>query len=419
MDISSVRTLQMALLPTGSNRPLYRPSPHLIGLAVPLLVRRVRQFIGRDLLNEKLKGYERELRHLGASFRYRAGINRPVLEGFRDYEELLHRGLEAEQVWPPSVMHLAKIGGLLRILRRGMTESTERKYAADLLDVRAGDFLFELQTALNYRLQGFYVDWYPAGQEIAPEFSVQGAGYDFDVECRRFSEGPLERIREDQIIPLVDAINSTLQKRHLGGEIKVKIGDSFSWSPTMQADLVTVLRKVAAGTVRLEIRDILLDGSLEDAGECRFSSEELGGFIPTDASREWFSLISHRDKELGDRPLVLRLQGPQRSFVDFQNLLSEVLSKKAKRQLSKERAGILAVKFEGLDDPSIFNEQPMQKFIRDLFRQKHVAGLVIHGTTYEEHANETIRTRANAIYFGNHATDFPSVAALAHMASLG
>src|SRR6185312_2274684 len=111
--------------------------------------------------------------------------------------------------------------------------------------------------------------------------------------------------------------------------------------------------------------------------------------------------------------------GPQRSFADFQKVLSDVLTKKAKRQLNRARAGILAVKFEGLDDPSIFNEQPMQKFIRDLFKQTHVAGLVIHGTTYEEKNNGAIRTRANAIYFVNPNTAFPAVAALSHLATLG
>ena len=357
---------------------LLRRRSHTVHLdTVPIQVRHLKRFLGAS---ELLSAHERliaELRHHGPLYRYWASEQRPWLFALRNYDAIVQSGITSK--WPPDVVLLAGDGFMLHSLRAAMGDAMRHKYAIDLLSPQHLDSAHEIRTAWNYHVLGYDINWYEPKQAVIPEFRARGGGFDFDVECRRFSTDTTEFVKSPDVADTCDMICRVVRKAGLWGSIEVEVARGYKYDASQKKRWKNlILEGIAKQTGEIELSDRVV---------MRPKLHAMPG--PVKGERAYQSLLETEGPPgvlalaCGDRngqpsdPILLRCHGPRRTHRDLRDHIYETLNTKVASQLSTERAGVLVVKFDGVDDPSVFNESDgMRSIVSKIFyKHDHLAAI--------------------------------------------
>ena len=187
------------------------------------------EFFGIDAVAKALRDLDKTLRHHGRFYRMWMQQVQPWLFTLRRCAKIGEGNVPS---WPKEIQQFAGDAFMIVALAKKMPEAVKEKYRKDLLGNQHSDFIFEINTAWHYYLQGYDVEWYPLGHDKAPEFRVRGGGLDFDVECRRFTLDIGQRIKMEPLASMCDMMDSVLQQCSRWGEVTVIYSDNLQFEPS-------------------------------------------------------------------------------------------------------------------------------------------------------------------------------------------
>ncbi|MBI4650148.1 hypothetical protein HY745_02465, partial [Candidatus Desantisbacteria bacterium] len=138
--------------------------------------------------------------------------------------ELNRTGKSIKNNLDARLKQLAGDAKTILVLQQNMPEKVRNKYKKDLLDEnRAYDYLFEIQIAWHYHLQGYEIKWYE--EDGSPEFLVKTPKFDFNVECKRISVDGSRKIRRIDFYRLVEILWPQIEYYNLKGTIDLELYD--------------------------------------------------------------------------------------------------------------------------------------------------------------------------------------------------
>lgn len=398
--------------------PLRRRNNGIKDSEIPKYVRKLKKFLGYEALAKAQADLDKDLSHHGGCYRQWAQMRRPWLFAFRLYDQKTNNGIHMPNKWPPEIRELVGDARMISSLHCGMPEDVRAKYRKDLLLVQHTDFMVEIDAAWYYHLEGYDVQWYPLGHAKCPEFRVQGAGLDFDVECRRFGWDMRERVKTPAIADTCDMIYDVILAHGFWGEVRVEFSDNFCFDPGRRSQWSKTLADALIATPTTIQLDpgVLLRLALKPSPSPKYTSEELVDLARDKKRSELIFLRSKREGESGFDPVVFRCCRPRRTPEELLDYIYKTLKEKVSTQLSCARAGVAIAHFTGIHDPNVFNDsEGMQGVLRKLFTRRHLAAIILKCHELTETGATDIILSTPAIVFRNPETDFPQVSAAQHL----
>lgn len=386
---------------------------------IPSYIGKLREFFGHNALTKAQADLDKDLKHHGSCYQQWAQRLRPWLFALRLYDQITKNGIHRPVAWPAAIREMIGDAVMVSTLQQYMPDDVRAKYRQDLLSRQHNDFLVEVHTAWHYYLEGFDIQWYPLGHEKCPEFRVFGGGFDFDVECRRFSWDVSNYVKTAAVADVCDAIHKVLQSYKLWGEVKVEFSQEFSFTPAhMRKWAQTVAQALDAGQSNVLLNDgIALTLKLMPSPSPKFTQTDLMELVRKERSEVSF-LVSGRTGDLGVNPVTFQCYSPRKTRDELRDYIYKTLKDKVTTQLSADRAGIVVVKFSGVKDPTVFDEsEGMQDVCAKLFNQKHLAAMVLRCEDVAQSDGGSILHSTPAIVFRNPETRFPGMASVKHLSS--
>lgn len=394
------------------DQPLQPRSNDVLSSEVHKHVQEFIEFFGVDAISKALHGLNKDLLHHGRCYQMWMQQIQPWLFALRLYGQI---GGGNVRSWPDQIQQFAGDSFMIVSLAKKMPEPVKEKYRKDLLTIQHSDYIFEINTAWHYHLQGYDVEWYPLSYDKSTEFRVRGGGLDFDIECRRFTLDVGHRVKMKTMTYICDMMDSVLQKCEKWGEVTVVFSDTIQFEPS-QVSLwkKAFQRAVTSGQRQLQLSDgPLLTLNLESSPSARYAKEELSRFV-TDSETTW--IVSKNDGSSCFDPMVFRCQGVRKNPVILRDAIYKTLREKIDTQLSASRAGVIYVRFTGIKNPnSLKKSGGLHEILDRLFSRDHLAAIVFLCDEDSHQDNGAVVHSFPSILFRNPSTSHRDVAGANHV----
>ncbi|BBO73859.1 hypothetical protein DSCW_12760 [Desulfosarcina widdelii] len=182
-------------------------------------------FFGSFEIEKRLNKYKKSLNYAGPIYkRYYLKHRHPWWNSLISFYELESKGKSIKKNLDLGLKVLAADGKKISILQKMMPDSVRNKFKKDLLDDnRASDFLFELDMAWHYLLNGHGIDWYEDNN--CPDFIVNTQDFDFNVECKRITVDGSRKVWRKDFYRLIEKLIPEIEKLKYMGKIDIELND--------------------------------------------------------------------------------------------------------------------------------------------------------------------------------------------------
>ncbi len=398
------------------DQPLRTRRNEFFSSEVPKHIQKFIEFFGTDAISKAQRDLDKTLLQHGQFYQEWMQQGHPWLFALRLYGEISGGHVRS---WPIEIQRFAGDAVKILCLAKKMPEAVKEKYRKDLLTIQHADFIFEINTAWHYHLQGYDVEWYPLTHNKSTEYRVRGGGLDFDVECRRFTLDVGHRIKMQTMAHMSDLMNSVLQRCNYWGEVKVVFSDNSQFEPSRTRLWQQAFEcAVKSGQAELQLSDgPLLKLKLESSPSPSYTRDQLSRMI-TDSGDAW--MVSKEDGSSCFDPVIFRCQGVRKNPIKVRDAIYKRLRSKIKTQLSDSRAGVVYVRFTGIKNPHIFNKSDgMQEIIGKLFSHDRLAAIVFLCDGVSEPDNGGVVHSFPSILYRNPSTRHRDVADANHIGTSG
>ena len=350
---------------------------------IPRLIGRLMNFLSRAAVDKALANYEKALQSSGPILSvYHVPIRHPWWKSLKKYLELEKKGLSAwKYMNDPLDRCLAGDAYKIGVLQADMPTSVKEKFKKDLVDDNnAWAYLFEIQMASHYYQHGYDISWYEDDGNKRPEFKVAADGFEFDVECKRFSVDASRKIRRVDFYRLAEIIIPEISKKSLYGKIDIELNDRLHSSETYIRNIcVQIQKEIQVHGIRTVI-------------DFPFGKVTLALSPKTDHQVEWNTLYSAMEKRkhhsahgaifgkgsdrIANDPIEM-IVVPQKSEKVLQGIESKI--KDAAKQISGERPGLICIYLEGISELSDLATEGGLKVMSNLLLNRpemsHIIGI--------------------------------------------
>jgi len=183
--------------------------------------------------------------------------------------ELKKKGKSIKRNLTPELKVLAADAKKISSLQRFMPKSVQNKYERDLVDAdRAIDYLFEIQIAWHFYLQGNDLQWYEDDGEKHPEFIVKTPNFNFNVECKRISVDISRKIRRRDFHQFVQELIPKIGKQNYTGDVDIVLNGRL-YSNQIDALVSESIELIKSGKIKGESIISLGKISLNLSTKCR------------------------------------------------------------------------------------------------------------------------------------------------------
>jgi len=184
-------------------------------------------FLGPNNVDRALKRYQRTLKLSGQVVSEYSLRNRhPWWSAFLRYFELKRSAKAIKRNLTAELKILAGDAKKTATLRKYMPLSVQEKYKRDLVDLnRARDYLFEINIAWHFHLQGNDLEWYEDDDQKHPEFLVKTPKFDFNVECKRISVDISRHIDRQDFHRLAQELLPKIEKQGYVGKVDIVLAE--------------------------------------------------------------------------------------------------------------------------------------------------------------------------------------------------
>ncbi|MHC4540778.1 MAG: hypothetical protein ACYS74_13510 [Planctomycetota bacterium] len=217
----------------------------------PYLINWLYSFLGPTNVDKALAKYQRTLRMSGPIVsEYSLRHRHPWWNAFMMYFQLRRSAKSIKRNLTAELKVLAADAKKIAALRKFMPPSVERKYQRDLMDIdRARDYLFEIQIAWHFYLQGNDLQWYADDGQKHPEFLVKTSDFEFNVECKRISVDISRQVKRRDFHRLVQELLPEIEKRGYAGAIDIALAGRLEGShvSALASDIMGLIKSGRSG----------------------------------------------------------------------------------------------------------------------------------------------------------------------------
>ena len=220
---------------------------------VSYLINKLYSFLGPTNVDRALIKYQRSLDLSGPVVsEYTLKHRHPWWNAFMTFFELKKNGKSIKRNLTPELKILAADAKKISSLQRFMPTSVKNKYKRDLIvSDRAVDYLFEIQIAWHFYLQGNVLQWYEDDGEKHPEFIVKTPNFDFNVECKRISVDISRKIKRRDFQRFVQELLPEIEKQNYTGDIDIVLNGRL-YSRHIDALVSEILELIKSGEIKGE-----------------------------------------------------------------------------------------------------------------------------------------------------------------------
>lgn len=346
------------------------------------LINKLYSFLGPANVDRALKKYQRALDLSGPVVsEYTLKHRHPWWNAFRTFFELKKKGKSIKRNLTPELKMLAADAKKIYSLQRFMPKSVQNKYKRDLVDSdRAVDYLFEIQIAWHFYLQGNDLQWYEDDSEKHPEFIVKTPNFDFNVECKRVSVDISRKIKRQDFNRFVQELLPEIEKQSYTGNVDIVL-DGRLYSNQIDALASEILELIKSGEVKgesaISFGQISLNLSKKSKKIINVVEqyEKLCMSLPNGAHGAVFS--SQKNGNFAVDPIQMSIRSKKTDNV-LDGISSKVY-KSAKNQLNKSIPGIIVCFLEDVYDlRELSSESGLQLMTSYLLNKEgcsHIAGI--------------------------------------------
>jgi len=349
---------------------------------VSYLINKLYSFLGPTNVDRALIKYQRSLDLSGPVVsEYTLKHRHPWWNAFMTFFELKKNGKSIKRNLTPELKILAADAKKISSLQRFMPTSVKNKYKRDLIDSdRAVDYLFEIQIAWHFYLQGNVLQWYEDDGEKHPEFIVKTPNFDFNVECKRISVDISRKIKRQDFHRLVQELLPEIEKQGYTGSIDIVLdGRLYSNQiDTLVSEILELIKSreitgeyaISHGQISLNLnkKSKKIVNVLEKYKTLRMSlSNGAHGVV--------FSSQMNGNNAIDPIQMILKSK-------EMDNVLDGISSKvykSAKNQLNKSIPGIIVCFLEDVYDlRDLSSESDLQLMTCNLLNKEgcsHIAGI--------------------------------------------
>lgn len=346
------------------------------------LINKLYSFLGPANVDRALKKHQRSLDLSGPvvseyTFKHR----HPWWNAFRTFFELKKNGKSIKRNLTPELKMLAADAKKISTLQRFMPTSVQNKYKRDLIDSdRAFDYLFEIQIAWHFYLQGNELQWYEDDGEKHPEFIVKTPNLDFNVECKRISVDISRRIKRQDFHRFVQELLPDIEKQGYAGNVDIVLDGRLD-SNQIDSLASEVLELIKSGEIKgesaISLGQISINLSKKSKKTVNVAEqyEALRMSLPNGAHGVVFS--SQKNGNYTVDPIQMSLSSKKEDNV--LDGISKKVYKAAKNQLDKSLPGIIVCFLEDVYDlRDLSSESGLQLMTCNLLNKEgcsHIAGI--------------------------------------------
>ena len=232
------------------------------------LILQLINFIGTSNIDRCLENYNKSLVSAGPIYKkYYLKSRHPWWESFKYFFELERTGKSIKHNLDGRLKQLAGDAKKISILQQNMPEKVKNKYKRDLVDKnRTYDYLFELEIAWHYHLQGYEIKWYE--EDGCPEFLVKTPKFDFNVECKRISVDGSRKIRRSDFYRLIEILLPQIEAKNLKGTIEIELEDRLHgnnhYLETLSSQVLDAINAEIVGAFRISYGQLVLNLTQKD-----------------------------------------------------------------------------------------------------------------------------------------------------------
>ena len=314
--------------------------------------------------------------------------------GLCEYSELLNSGKAIYKNLTPSIEILAGDAKKILELQKFMPEKIINNYRGNLLvDERANDFLFELDIAWHYYINGNRIIWKESDQP-QHEFTVVNNKLSFNVECKRISVDSFRKIKRDDFYRLVEILLPGIKSRNMAGTIELILHNKLEKSESFNNNIIsfvfdTIDQGCTLGEFNNDVCRIKIELIPSSNKEVNLEQEYM--HLWQNKRPDEHGVIfagSYNSKPVDPVYLLCRCDKPD----DVLKGISDKLKSASKNQLDFTSPGIISVFVEDIDD---FSElaiesglQIMTNMFLDSEKRNHIAAVIYSSNSrYRPDAN--------------------------------
>ncbi len=346
------------------------------------LINKLYSFLGPADVDRALKKFQKTLDLSGPVVsEYTLKHKHPWWNAFRAFFELKKKGKSIKRNLTPELKILAADAKKISSLQRFMPASVQNKYKRDLIDSdRAVDYLFEIQIAWHFYIQGNDLQWYEDDGEKHPEFVVKTPDFDFNVECKRISVDISRKIKRKDFHRFVQKLLPKIERQGYSGNFDIVLNGRLHGNQI--DDLVLdVLGLIESGKIKgeypISLGHISLNLSKKSTNYVNVVEqyETLRMNLPDRAHGVVFS--SRTKGNYAVDPIQMSLMSKEADNV-LDGIYNKV-NKSAKNQLDKSIPGIIVCFLEDVYDlRELSSESGLQLMTCYLLNKEacsHIAGI--------------------------------------------
>jgi len=344
------------------------------------LILRLIDFFGTTAIERSILNYNKSLSSAGPVYReYYLRSRHPWLESLKYFFELEHSGRSIRQNLNNELKRLAGEGKKISILQQNMPGKVRNKYKKDLLDEnRAYDYLFELQIAWHYHLQGYEIFWHE--DDGFPEFLVRTPKFDFNVECKRISVDGSRRIRRRDFYRLVEILLPQIEQQHLKGALDIELDDrlhsSNQYLEKLSTGIIDIVNHENVGTFSFPFGKLTLN-LIKNDGEVVDFRKQYKNLLGKKSHKAHAAIFAKGENGNPVDPIELTIKS--RKADNVLDGMKRKIQKAATKQLPKSTPGLIACFLEGISDLNELESgsglQLMSCYILDKPENSHIAAI--------------------------------------------
>lgn len=344
------------------------------------LILRLIDFFGASSIERSIRNYDKSLSSAGPVCReYYLRSRHPWMESIKYFFELERSGKSVRKNLNHGLKRLAGDGKKISILQQNMPEKVRNKYKKDLLDEnRAYDYLFELQIAWHYHLQGYEIFWYE--DDGNPEFLVRTPKFDFNVECKRVSVDGSRKIRRRDFQRVAEIILPQIQHLNLMGALDIELDDRLhsnnQYFKKLSNGIFDIVSHERVGTFSFSFGQLTLSLT-QSTGEVVDFRERFKKLLDKKSHEAHGAIFAEGKNRHPVDPIELTIKSRKADKV-LEGMKKRIQNAAAK-QLPKSIPGLIACFLEDISDlkelASESGLQLMSCYILDKPENSHVAAI--------------------------------------------
>jgi len=377
------------------------------------LIESLLDFIDEKELNKGRKSYLNALNRSSSIIREYIQWRNPLFAGLCEFENLNDSGhdLTGNLDKCPHILPLILLAKRVEVLAMNMPPSVRSKYRNNLF-VYNGDFghQHELALAFHFQKMNAKIDWYEESDtESHPEFKVQIADLDFDIECKSFQEDSARKIKRFEFYIMAEVVSNMMFERGLTGKIHLETDGAL---PKNIDKLKAIGREVGSisGKGEIIIEAGRVSYNLCSCGNIFVDLVQLQSEISRDSSFAKHGVVLARSRGCDSvDPVIFTCKYSKTDKV--LESMYKVATKACDRQLNNNRPGLLAFflpeisSFKGLETKSGLKN--MTEKLCSKKHRKHVVGVEYTSNPIVSSFSQGQRSSSPAIYFHNDNCRYP------------